>query len=372
MRLLRSNEFIAQKALNCVPQTDSVMTFTGSVPSSPLSPSLPSAAPDVHGNDSGAGNNHGRNDADALVLSNVTLTLGERTILRNVSFSIGPREFIGVLGPNGAGKTTLMRAVLGLVKATHGEIRVLGEPVMRNGHGNPSIGYMPQTRSALASRHVRGHDFVAMAAQGHRWGLPFVSAATRADVTRVLELVDANALARRPLAELSGGERQRLLLAQCLLGHPKLLLLDEPLISLDPHHQRGVVELVRRVQRELGIAVLFSAHELNPLLDALDRVLYLGSGAAALGSVDDVITAPVLSRLYGSPIDVMRAHGRIFVMSGGVEIDKLDHEHEHDEGHGHSLHHLHHRPSPPSPLAHGIRGTDGTDDTHGTHGTHDA
>jgi zinc/manganese transport system ATP-binding protein len=125
----------------------------------------------------------------------------------------------------------------------------------------------------------------------------------------VLELVGATTLARRPLSELSGGERQRLLLAQCLLGN-RLLLLDEPLISLDPNHQRGVVELVRNVQRELGITVLFSAHELNPLLNALDHVLYLGNGVAALGTVDEVITKPVLSRLYGSPIDVMRVNGR--------------------------------------------------------------
>ena len=83
--------------------------------------------------------------------------------------------------------------------------------------------------------------------------------------------------------ETSGGERQRLLLAQALLGRPRLLLLDEPLISLDPHHQRSVVGLVRELQKALGIAVLFSAHEINPLLDALDRVLYLGGGQAALG-----------------------------------------------------------------------------------------
>ncbi|HEX7936548.1 MAG TPA: ATP-binding cassette domain-containing protein, partial [Paraburkholderia sp.] len=198
---------------------------------------------------------------------------------------------------------------------------------------------MPQTRSALAGRRVRGRDFVAMAADGHRWGLPHADAKTRADVERVLDLVGGGKLADRPLSELSGGERQRLLLAQCLLGDPKLLLLDEPLISLDPHHQKSVVELVRRVQRELGIAVLFSAHELNPLLNSLDRVLYLGSGVAALGTVDEVITRPVLSRLYGSPIDVMRVNGRIFVMSGGVEVEKHDHEHEHDDDSGHSHSH---------------------------------
>lgn len=272
----------------------------------------------------------------ALELERVTLALGGRTILKETSFAIDDGEFIGVLGPNGAGKTTLMRAVLGLVPVASGAIRVEGEPVAR---GNVAIGYMPQTRSGLSGRRVRGRDFVAMAADGHRWGLPHADAATRADVERVLDLVDGQALAARPLSELSGGERQRLLIAQCLLGKPRLLLLDEPLISLDPHHQRGVVELVRRVQRDLGIAVLFSAHELNPLLNALDRVLYLGNGAAALGTVDEVITRPVLSRLYGSPIDVMRVNGRIFVMSGDVEIEKHDHEHEDDGKHGHAHEH---------------------------------
>ncbi|MFM0303850.1 ABC transporter ATP-binding protein [Paraburkholderia sediminicola] len=279
-----------------------------------------------------------RANTPVLELEHVTLELGGRSILRDTGFVVNQGEFIGVLGPNGAGKTTLMRAVLGLVPAASGAIRVLGQPVAR---GNASIGYMPQTRSALAGRRVRGRDFVAMAADGHRWGLPHADSKTRADVERVLDLVGGRKLAERPLSELSGGERQRLLLAQCLLGNPKLLLLDEPLISLDPHHQKSVVELVRRVQQELGIAVLFSAHELNPLLNSLDRVLYLGSGVAALGTVDEVITRPVLSRLYGSPIDVMRVNGRIFVMSGDVEVEKHDHEHEHDENGGHSHSHSH-------------------------------
>lgn len=262
----------------------------------------------------------------------LTLKAGARTLLDGFTQVFRPAEIWCVVGPNGAGKTTLMRAVLGLVPVSSGTLSVGGVPVVR---GNASIGYMPQIRSGLANRRMRGYDFVAMAADGHRWGLPHTNAATRRDVDRVLDLVGGPTLARRPLSELSGGERQRLLLAQCLLGNPKLLLLDEPLISLDPNHQRGVVELVRNVQRELGITVLFSAHELNPLLNALDRVLYLGNGVAALGTVDEVITKPVLSRLYGSPIDVMRVNGKIFVMSGDVEIEKHDHEHEDDDGHSH-------------------------------------
>ncbi len=157
--------------------------------------------------------------------------------------------------------------------------------------------------------------------------MPFAGKQGRVEVDRALDLVGARELARRPLAEMSGGERQRLLLAQALVGKPRLLLLDEPLISLDPHHQRAVIELAKAVQVELGIAVLFSAHELNPILPVLDRVLYLGRGQAALGTVEEVITGPVLSRLYGSDIDVVNVKGRIFVMAGGHDVERDAHRH---------------------------------------------
>lgn len=266
----------------------------------------------------------------AVELAGVTLAFGARTILSGIDLAIRDSEFVGVLGPNGSGKTTLMRAILGLLPPRLGTIRVLGRPVAR---GNPAVGYMPQTRGVLDNLRLSGWDFVASAANGHRWGLPLLCAAAQREVQWALDKVDAGKLARRPLAETSGGERQRLLLAQALLGRPRLLLLDEPLISLDPHHQRAVVELTRMLQKELGIAVLFSAHEINPLLGALDRVLYLGSGHAALGAVDEVISGPVLSRLYGSEIEVVRVNGRIFVMSGGHDVERDAHQHDHGEHH---------------------------------------
>ncbi len=263
----------------------------------------------------------------AIALSDVTLRLGGRTVLERINLEIADHEFVGVLGPNGAGKTTLMRAILGLVPASKGRITVHGSPVRR---GNKLVGYMPQVRSTTASR-LSGRAVVAAAAGGHRWGLPVLDRAARLAVDEALDLVGARALADRPMIELSGGERQRLLLAQSLLGRPRLLLLDEPLISLDPHRQGEVVRLARRLQRELGLAVLFSAHELNPLLGALDRVLYLGGGQASLGTVDEVITAPVLSRLYGAPIEVMRLGGRIFVMSGEQDMERDAHRHASSE-----------------------------------------
>ncbi|WP_428390274.1 metal ABC transporter ATP-binding protein [Lichenicoccus sp.] len=247
-----------------------------------------------------------------------------RDVLHRIDLAVPTGRFVGLLGPNGAGKTTLMRALLGLLPAREGRILVLDRPVHR---GNPAIGYLPQTRSAAPVR-LSGRGFVASALAGHRWGVPWFGRAAQREVDRVLALVDAESLADRSLDRLSGGERQRLLLAQALLGSPRLLLLDEPLISLDPSRADAVVSLVRRVQLALGITVLFSAHELNPLLPALDQVLYLGNGEARLGSIDEVITGPVLSRLYGAPIEVVRLAGRIFVMSAG-----------HDLGHATDCHH---------------------------------
>jgi zinc/manganese transport system ATP-binding protein len=263
-------------------------------------------------------------DSAAISLDHATLSLGGRTVLRDVNLTIAAGEFIGVFGPNGAGKTTLMRALLGIIRPVAGSVRVFGRPA---GVSNADIGYMPQHRNLAAGATLTGWDFVACTTGGNRWGLPLLSAAARSEVERVLEIVGATALARRPLSELSGGERQQLLLAQALTGRPRLLLLDEPLLNLDPPHQHMVVKLANQLKRDLGLTVLLSAHELNPLLDVLDRVLYLGRGQAALGSVSDVITGPVLSALYGAPIDVLHANGHIFVMSGGHDLEREVHRH---------------------------------------------
>jgi zinc/manganese transport system ATP-binding protein len=262
---------------------------------------------------------------NAVEFDRVTISLAGREVLAGVSLAIGAGEFVGVLGPNGSGKTTLMRAILGLAPARSGDIRVLGCPPAR---GNPAIGYMPQARSAGHHLHLTGWAFVAGVVNGYRLGLPFLGKMARAEVDRVLDLVGATSLARRPLGELSGGEGQRLLLAQALIGRPRLLLLDEPLVNLDPNYQAAVVELTGRLRTELGVTVLFSAHEINPLLGAIDRVLYLGRGRAALGTTDEVITGPVLSRLYGTEIDVLRVAGRVFVMAGGHDVERDVHRHD--------------------------------------------
>jgi zinc/manganese transport system ATP-binding protein len=269
-------------------------------------------------------------------LDHATIRIGSRSVLAEASFAIQSGEFIGVLGPNGAGKTTLMRAILGLLPTSAGTIRVFGHAPQR---GDTTIGYLPQVRTVLPDLRVRGLDFIGSSLHGERWGLPQLGRQDRGMIEETLVAVGARDLARRPLSDMSGGERQRLLLAQALIGSPKLLLLDEPLISLDARHQEVAIAVVRKVCRERGTTVLFSAHELNQLLGTLDRVLYLGNGQAVLGTVEQVITAPVLSRLYGTDIQVVRADGHIFVMSRGRDVEVADHQHDDDHGHGGHEHH---------------------------------
>ena len=274
---------------------------------------------------------------NVVELDRATIGIAGHSVLSDVSLAIRAGEFIGVLGPNGAGKTTLMRAILGLPPPSAGTLRVFGHAPQR---GDRTIGYLPQVRTVLPDLRVRGLDFIASSLHGERWGVPSLSRRDRSMIEETLDSVGARDLAMRPLSAMSGGERQRLLLAQALIGSPKLLLLDEPLISLDHRHQEVAIDVVRKVCRERGITVLFSAHELNQLLGTLDRVLYLGNRQAVLGTVEEVITAPVLSRLYGTEIQVVRAEGHIFVMSRGRDVEVSDHQHDHDHGHdGHEHHH---------------------------------
>jgi zinc/manganese transport system ATP-binding protein len=229
-------------------------------------------------------------------------------------------DFVAVLGPNGAGKSTLMKVVLGLVPVTAGTVEVLGRPprLMRS-----RVGYLPQRRSFDASIRVRGIDLVRLGLDGARFGfsMPMGRRArdqhrrARERVAEAIELVGASDYAARPIGELSGGEQQRLLVAQALVQRPDLLILDEPLDSLDLPNQAAVAALLQRICRSQGVAVLLVAHDVNPLLGYLDRVVYLAGGRAVEGSVQEVITAPTLSDLFGARIEVLRtADGRLVVV----------------------------------------------------------
>jgi zinc/manganese transport system ATP-binding protein len=260
-----------------------------------------------------------------------SLRYGARTLWEGLDLSVAPGEFLAVLGPNGVGKTSLLRVLLGLTKLSEGLVDVLGHPPRR---GSAAVGYIPQQRAFDPALPLRGRDLVRLGLDGHRWGLPRPSSARRSLVDSMISVVHAQSYADAPLGLLSGGEQQRLRVAQALVSDPALLLCDEPLLSLDLGYQRAIVTLLdeRRADRRTG--VIFVTHEINPILPVVDRVLYLAPDSWAVGSPDQVLTTETLSRLYGTPVDVLRVRGRIIVVGAPDEPDSAlghaGHAHEHD------------------------------------------
>jgi zinc/manganese transport system ATP-binding protein len=252
---------------------------------------------------------------DVLRADGVSVSLGGRQILDDVSFAIGAGQFTGLIGPNGAGKTTLLRVILGLQRATAGTVTVLGHPRSRR---NPSIGYVPQKVLLDSDLPMRARDLVALGMDGHRFGMPLPSRRRGEAVREMLHAVDAERFADARVGNLSGGEQQRVLIAHALISRPRLLLLDEPLANLDLRSGQEIIGLLARIAASQQVAVLLSAHEMNPLLPVMDRVIYLAAGRAASGPTEQVIQAEVLSKLYGHHVDVLHVHGRVLVVAGAA------------------------------------------------------
>lgn len=250
--------------------------------------------------------------AALLSVDAINVNLGGLAILKDVSFDVRPGEFTGLIGSNGAGKTTLLRVILGLQQPASGTVRTAGTHTRRR----TAIGYVPQKVLLDSDMPLRARDLVGLGLDGHRPGIGLPSRRRREQVEQMLAAVDATRFADARVGQLSGGEQQRVLIAHALISRPRLLLLDEPLANLDLASGHEVVELLARLAREQHIAVLLSAHEMNPLLPVMDRIVYLAGGRAASGPTAEVVTSEVLTRLYGHHVDVLNVHGRILVVAG--------------------------------------------------------
>lgn len=261
-----------------------------------------------------------------LDIRGAALTRDDRDLWSGLDLEVHAGELIAVLGPSGSGKTTLLRAILGLDRLSAGSIAVQGQPVTRA--GNRRIGYIPQSRPLPRDTSLRGRDLVALGVDGHRFGLPLPKRGDAARVEALIASVGASGFADRPVGLLSGGEQQRLRVGQALADNPPLLLCDEPLTSLDLANQQAVIALIDRYRRERDAAVLLVTHDINPVLDKVDRILYIANGRFTLGTPDEVLTSRVLSDLYGAPVFVLRAGDRLVVVGAPDADDEHHHHHE--------------------------------------------
>ena len=257
-----------------------------------------------------------------LNVQKASLSFGDRSIWKDLDLAVAPGEFIAVIGANASGKTVLLKAILGQLKLSSGAIELLGKSVA---HGSRQIGYIPQHRQADSELPLRSRDLLRMGLDGHRFGIPFPSVATNNKVSEMLEAVGAEDIANIPIGQLSGGQLQRIRVAQAVIDNPKLILADEPLSALDLKQQSLVAELIDSQRQQNGAAVLFVTHDVNPVLDYIDRVLYLANGQFRIGTPDEVLRSDVLSKLYGRSVDVVRNQGRIAVL-GSSDHDHHDHE----------------------------------------------
>ncbi|MGH3250732.1 MAG: metal ABC transporter ATP-binding protein [Trebonia sp.] len=256
-----------------------------------------------------------------LTLEDIGVRLGGRQVLSDVTFSLEKGEFTGIIGPNGAGKTTLLRVILGLIEPSAGRVLVDGEPLHRKtlrSKSMPTIGYVPQKLVIDPDMPLRARDVVSLGLDGHRLGFGFPSRQRRELVETALADVGAAGYADARVGELSGGEQQRVLIAHALISRPKLLLLDEPLANLDLRSEQEIVAVLGKLAREHEISVLLSAHDMNPLLTVMDRIVYVANGHAASGPTDDVVTSAGLTQLYGHHVDVVRVHDRVLVVAGDL------------------------------------------------------
>ena len=269
--------------------------------------------------------------APVISMRGGAVRLDGRQVWADADLEVRAGDFVAILGPNGAGKSTLIKTILGQVPLTAGTLHVLGQTP---GTANRNIGYLPQRRAFDAAVRIRAVDVIRLGRDGHRWGLPLPRRRRDDDIDDLIDLVGAASYAYRAIGELSGGEQQRILIAQALVRRPRILLLDEPLDSLDLTNQASVSALIARVAHEQDVAVLLVAHDVNPILPYLDAVTYLARGRAVSGPPTDVITSDTLSALYDAPVEVLQARDGRLVVVGQPEppahhADRHEHTHEH-------------------------------------------
>lgn len=242
----------------------------------------------------------------ALRLRGVAFAWPGRPVLAGVSLAVGAGEFVGLLGPNGSGKSTLLRLFAGTLIPSDGTVEVAG---LTPGRGTRRalarrVAVMAQTPTLPDAFTVA--DLVLLGRTPHLRAFQAEGAADYAVARRALVAAECLDLAGRRVGELSGGERQRASLARALAQEPRVLLLDEPTAHLDPGVGQGIMATLLRLNREAGLTIVASFHDINLAAAICPRLLLLHGGRLiADGPPTTVITSPLLHRAYGYEAQVI-------------------------------------------------------------------
>lgn len=228
-----------------------------------------------------------------IEVSDVSLRRAGRPVLTDVSFRIDAQELVGLIGPNGGGKTTLLQVILGVLRPDAGSVRVFGRDTARGGQDRGDIGYVAQAKLFERDFPARAKDVVLMGTFAQIGLLRVPRAAEKRRAMEALEQVGMADRADRPIGRLSGGEQQRVFIAQALVSHPKLLILDEPTVGVDRDGEEALLHLLSRLKNEVHLTILMVSHNVALIRSHTDRILCLNRELCftgpAVGLTDEVI-----------------------------------------------------------------------------------